>query len=185
MPTALEGKLPTDYSNNYFPKAGRTPENTTSADNSISAKEQMLNNYLHRQEQPHFPECLYKSSQGPGLCDNIRARQKITERKKKSFCLRNCRERERNGSFPLLMKDLKKIKIKLKILSPLTLLSPGQATCRFVLPQRGAHLSVVKQTTTPCCTCQARLSTRCFNESLYFLLFSLHHITDRLCWRKS
>lgn len=73
MPTALEGKLPTDYSNNYFPKAGRTPENTTSADNSISAKEQMLNNYLHRQEQSQFPECLYKSSQGPGECDNIKS----------------------------------------------------------------------------------------------------------------
>lgn len=54
MPTALGGKLPTDYSNNCFPKAGRTPENTTSADNSIAAKEQMLNNYLPRQEWPHF-----------------------------------------------------------------------------------------------------------------------------------
>ena len=67
MPTALEGKLPTDYSNNYFPKAGRTPEYTTAAANSISAKEQMLNNYLQHQEWPHFSECLYKSSQGPGL----------------------------------------------------------------------------------------------------------------------
>lgn len=54
MPMALEGKLPTDYSNNYFPKAGRTPENTTWGDNFIPAKEQMLNNYLHCQEWPLF-----------------------------------------------------------------------------------------------------------------------------------
>lgn len=65
MPTALEGKLPTDYSNNYFPKAGRAPENTTSAGNSISAKEQMLSNYLQHQEWSCFSEYLYKSSQGP------------------------------------------------------------------------------------------------------------------------
>lgn len=63
MPTALEEILPTDYSNNYFLKAGRTPENTTSAANSVSAKEQVLNNYLHH----HFSESLHKSSQGPGL----------------------------------------------------------------------------------------------------------------------
>jgi len=39
MPTALEEKLPTYDGNNYFTKAVRTPENTTSADNSNSAKE--------------------------------------------------------------------------------------------------------------------------------------------------
>lgn len=36
---------------------------------TISAKEQMLNNYLQHQEWPHFSDCLYKSSQGPGLRD--------------------------------------------------------------------------------------------------------------------
>lgn len=83
MPTALEGKLPTDYSNNYFPKAGRTPENPTSADNFISAEEQMFNNYLHHQEWSHFPECLYKSSQGPGLRDTEKPGRELPKEKPK------------------------------------------------------------------------------------------------------
>lgn len=66
----------------------------------------MLSNYLQHQEWPHFPECLYKSSQGPGLWDTEDPGRELPKGKTEYyFCLRNYRGRERNQSFLHFMQD--------------------------------------------------------------------------------
>lgn len=69
----------------------------------------MLNNYLQHQEWPHFSECFYKSSQGPGLWATKQPGRELPNEKnpKYYFCLRNIWERERNRSFLHFIQDFK------------------------------------------------------------------------------
>lgn len=144
----------------------------------------MLNHYLLHQEWPHFSECLYKSSQGPGLWDTKQPGRELPKEKNPKVlilpeeCLGKGKKWKPStfyaGVFSFLFWTSALLHTLLHVQALL-------GVCLF-----REEVDCLLLCGSVCHTTSDRLDyPQGILMSLYFVLFALHHVAEGLCQQKS